>query len=263
MQRDLKLIVPAAGIGSRMGLSYPKALFPVNGQPILWHILQACMGLAVEGVVVTSPSGDAQIAEFLRSWRAYPTHTAIQQKPVGMADAVWTGLNFFPESAECDYLVVWGDQVTVQNKTLQKTLEHHRQRESWLTFPTSYRADPYIHIQRDASGKVSGVLEKREGDEMPAQGENDCGVFIVKGAALRSGLEELKAATYDPQTGKYARLRGTSSGSGEFNFLPLITFWVQAGHVVEALPIAGKDETLGINTPTDAKLAELNHDQDR
>lgn len=51
------VIVPAGGIGSRMGLAYPKQLLPFRGQTVIAHILDL---FADEQVVVPVPRGTEQ-----------------------------------------------------------------------------------------------------------------------------------------------------------------------------------------------------------
>jgi bifunctional N-acetylglucosamine-1-phosphate-uridyltransferase/glucosamine-1-phosphate-acetyltransferase GlmU-like protein len=261
MKRLLRTIIPAAGAGARMGLSYPKTLYSVAGAPILGHILSKVADLTDEVVVVVSPSGDAPVQAFLSSWHKISVSTAVQHTPIGMADAVRKGINAFgPDNKYCDYLIIWGDQVTVHRETLEKVLLRHHATGAWLTFPTSFRRKPYIHVQRDEGGRVSDILELREGDVLPDVGENDCGVFVARGEVLAHGIEELEAATWDERFSRYKRLNDRTSTTGEFNFLPLIGLWSCQGRLIEALPIACEFETYGINTPDEAeRIAGLIH----
>lgn len=256
MQRLTKLIIPAAGSGKRMNLPYPKTLFPVAGVPILGHILKAALPIADEAVVVVSPEGKRAVEDFLASGGFKHIRVTTQEKPIGMADAVELGVRALGSSRDCDYLVIWGDQVTVRRETIEATVVHHRKTAASLTLPTTYRKSPYIHIRRDAKGMVVGVLEAREGDEMPEQGESDCGVFVARGEHLIEGLAQLRAAMYDRTAGKYNRLDGLPSTTGEFNFLPIITLWAQSGLLVEALLQAETLESVGVNTREDAALVE-------
>lgn len=258
MTRKIKLIIPAAGAGKRMGLSYPKTLYPIAGKPILAHILESAMPLVQECVVVVSPDGKQAIEGFLSDRGYTGISTAVQNQPIGMADAVEVGAQALGGSQSCDFLIIWGDQVTVQAETLCKVIENHKASGAWLTLPTTWRRDPYIHIVRDGNGNVIGVLEAREGDAMPDEGENDCGVFMARGEHLLDGLMQLRSATCDKATGYYRRVDNSSSLSREFNFLPLITFWAKRKKIVEALPIAVRHESVGVNTQQDAAEASSN-----
>jgi bifunctional N-acetylglucosamine-1-phosphate-uridyltransferase/glucosamine-1-phosphate-acetyltransferase GlmU-like protein len=239
-----------------MGLSYPKTLYPIRGKPILQHILEAAIPLVHEAVVIVSPQGKPLIEAFLSSRSLGQITTAIQETPVGMADAVEIGVRALGGTQPCDYLIIWGDQVTVRTETLRELKDQHLRSGAWLTLPTTRKRNPYIHIVRDADGNVVDVLEAREGDPMPEVGESDCGVFLCRGEYLLDGLVELERATYDPNSGVFRRLDQRSSATGEFNFLPLITLWSRSMRSVQALPLATELESLGVNTPSDVQTLE-------
>jgi 2-C-methyl-D-erythritol 4-phosphate cytidylyltransferase len=54
-QADLSIVIPAAGVGERLGLG-PKALLELNGQPLVTWITRKALKLASE-VIVTAPPG--------------------------------------------------------------------------------------------------------------------------------------------------------------------------------------------------------------
>jgi len=56
------LLIPAAGIGSRLGRPEPKALVPVAGHPLLWWTLEALAPVQFRAIVVAAPPG--RIADF-------------------------------------------------------------------------------------------------------------------------------------------------------------------------------------------------------
>jgi bifunctional N-acetylglucosamine-1-phosphate-uridyltransferase/glucosamine-1-phosphate-acetyltransferase GlmU-like protein len=103
------------------------------------------------------------------------------------------------------------------------------------------RPEPYIHFERDSGGGISGLLQRREGDRMPAEGESDTGFFCFRAARLRSCLEELRKTS----------LRGNATG--EFNFLPVIPLLARSGIVVSPR-IMTLEETVGVNSKEDAAL---------
>src|SRR5215471_3277158 len=56
------LIIPAAGIGARLGRPEPKALVSVAGRPLLSWTLEAFAPLDFRSIVVAAPSG--RLADF-------------------------------------------------------------------------------------------------------------------------------------------------------------------------------------------------------
>src|SRR5215831_10549043 len=56
------LIIPAAGVGERLGRPEPKALVPIAGRPLLWWTLDSLAPLSFRTIVVAAPSG--RVADF-------------------------------------------------------------------------------------------------------------------------------------------------------------------------------------------------------
>ena len=244
LKRPVVALVPAAGKGERLDFDGPKVLFPINGIPALDYVYGAVSRFVSEFRLVVCPLHRDRVASYAQK-RGLRISLVVQSSPTGMGDAV---LCAEPENvssgAEPDYLIIWGDQVTVSRETVLLCLLHHQysDRKPVFTFPTSVLDEPYIHFERDDSGTIIGLLQSREGDEMPAVGETDCGIFVVGGSVLFRGLKELRKT----------EIRG--SGTKEFNFLPFIVWLTERGYIVDGLPIGDVKETRGINTLDDVDL---------
>lgn len=224
-------LIPAAGRGTRLGYDLPKILYPILGRPMLEHLVELMGVHCGEFVVVASPEGQEPIAAVLGG----RGRVAVQAKPVGMADAIGAGL---VEVRSESVMIVWGDQVALRPKTVAAAVRRHEAGGNAITVPTVKRAKPYIHFDLPA------VLQAREGDVMPAEGESDAGLFLVQTAALRAVLVE---------PGVAERARGAKTG--EFNFLPLIPMMGRYGRV-ELAPIVSEMESVGINTREEAAIVE-------
>src|SRR5207253_555356 len=64
---DLIGVIPAAGLGTRMGGSLPKALVSVHGRPLLDHAIAALEKLAVSKIVVVIGHPSDAVREYLRT----------------------------------------------------------------------------------------------------------------------------------------------------------------------------------------------------
>jgi len=229
------LIVPAAGRGTRLGTTTPKVLVHVNGRPMLRHILELYAPFVDRAVIVAHPAAAAAVEASAREG-PIPATVVVQQTPTGMLDAVLIGLADAPSAVAWRVWITWGDQLAVHPATLARLAEVEGGTD--LVLPTVTRDAPYIHLDRDAAGRVIGVRQRREGDEMPRSGESDMGVFSL---SARAAAEHLPI---------YAREATPGAGTGERNFLPFIT-WMAARGVVTTCACTDPREALGINTPDD------------
>jgi bifunctional N-acetylglucosamine-1-phosphate-uridyltransferase/glucosamine-1-phosphate-acetyltransferase GlmU-like protein len=232
-------LIPAAGRGSRLGFEQPKILFPIAGATILEWLVDLLKPMCGRFVFVLSPSGAAPVEE--AASRLVPGRVAItvQPEPRGMADAIRGGL---AQVETRHTLIVWGDQVALRPDSLEFLMRLHQGiAQPAAVCPTLWRDRPYIHFERGESGRVSRILQAREGDSMPERGESDSGVFLFRTQALRRHLPRLL------ESGECV-----GSKTGELNFLPI--FPMLDGLITA--PIMTEAESVGVNSPADAAYLE-------
>jgi bifunctional UDP-N-acetylglucosamine pyrophosphorylase/glucosamine-1-phosphate N-acetyltransferase len=241
MKQSWTAIIPAAGKGSRLGSDRPKILFPVAGRMIVEWLLDFLLPNCETLVFVLSPAGREIVREELERLIPGRYRIVIQEVPTGMGDAVALGL---AEVTTEHVAIVWGDQVALRRESVEACLrEHEGPLAPDLTCPTVIRPNPYIHLERDSDGRISGLLQKREGDAMPAEGESDTGFFCFRTASLRRLLAELRQTA----------ARGDATG--EFNFLPVIPLAAREGVVITPR-VMTLEETVGINSREDVAVVE-------
>jgi bifunctional N-acetylglucosamine-1-phosphate-uridyltransferase/glucosamine-1-phosphate-acetyltransferase GlmU-like protein len=236
-------LIPAAGRGSRLGFDKPKILFPVGGSTILERLVQLLSPFCAEFVFVLSPDGAPVVEPELRRLLGDRARVALQSSPLGMGDAVACGLS----AVRTPFLtVIWGDQFGVKPSSLDfgaRLTEGPLAPE--CVCPTVIRPHPYIHVDRDASGRVIKMLQQREGDVLPPEGESDSGVFFFSADPLRTYLAALST---DPSA------RGAATG--EFNFLPIFPLIDRTPGGLITARIMTEEESVGVNTRADASYLE-------
>ena len=232
-------LVPAAGRGSRLGFELPKILFPIAGRTILEWLVDLLNPLCGQFVFVLSPEGAGPVEELTSRLLPARHRIALQASPHGMADAIACGL---PSVGTPNAMIVWGDQVALQPASLDFCMRVHQgSAQPDATCPTLLRERPYIHFERDESGKVARVLQAREGDPLPERGESDSGVFLFRTDALRRHLPRLLES---PESiGKRTR---------ELNFLPIFPMLDS----LITVPIMTEAESVGVNSRADADYLE-------
>jgi bifunctional UDP-N-acetylglucosamine pyrophosphorylase/glucosamine-1-phosphate N-acetyltransferase len=230
-------------MGSRLKAAGPKALVPVGGRPMLDLLLERFGAFVEEVVLVVHPSFSEAIRDHLRTSASLPFDIAIQEQPTGMLDAVLLAAPCIEQDTFDRVWIVWGDQVGVLSDTLVRLARAELPDSPALVLPVVSRPDPYIHFPRDADGRISGVLQRREHDAMPDEGESDMGVFSLSISAYRKHLATF-AASVTP-----------GRGTGERNFLPFIP-WLAARDTVVTVPCTDPQEALGVNTPEDLAAME-------
>ena len=83
----INVLIPAAGKGTRSGLSYPKTLFKIDGKEILLRILELVESYDPEPTVVVSPEGKDLINKFIFENKK-KVDVVIQESTLGMGNAI-------------------------------------------------------------------------------------------------------------------------------------------------------------------------------
>ncbi len=237
------LVIPAAGRGSRLGWSGPKALCPVGGRPLLAHLFSRYAGIVDRIVVVASPEGLDPIRAYVAA-AAPDVQCVVQPAPTGMLPAIQCARDAIEAARPEQVWVTWCDQIAISAATVNRLArEMARKPLAALAFPTVSQSPPYIHFMRDAGGTIVRVLQRREGDDMPSAGESDAGLFALRLDTFLSGLAD------------YDRAAPAGSGTHERNFLPFIP-WLASRALVRTFPAASREEAVGVNTPDDVRALE-------
>jgi bifunctional UDP-N-acetylglucosamine pyrophosphorylase/glucosamine-1-phosphate N-acetyltransferase len=242
MNRRL-LVIPAAGLGSRLGSPLPKLLVPVAGMPMIDRLERLYRDVVSTIVLIVHPSVEVMLREHVASWTT-PAQCVVQKQPTGMLDAIMLATESVRSSDPEGVWITWCDQVAVHPSTVRTLAEESiAHSQAALIMPTVRRQTPYIHLERDTNGRIIRVLHRREGDGMPDVGESDMGVFALSGHAY---LDLLPQYDREVSVGHLTRER---------NFLPFIP-WVAARHQVVTFPSVDPQEAVGINTPEELALVE-------
>lgn len=234
----LRVLVAAAGKGTRAGLPYPKTLYPIQGKPILIRIAELLHPYDPVPTIIVSPDGERPVRDCLAE-HAKSAHLVVQSRPRGMGDAVL----HFAQSPACDeathVLLVWGDIPLIQPETVRALVASHLKKHNDFTFATRLVDSAYTVVSRDAAGHVIGVKETRESGTMQSQaGERDIGLFVFRKSIVMEVLQEEIPEKWGRST-------------GEHGFLYVIGQLVSRGLKVDALPIATELDLVSLNSVED------------
>jgi bifunctional UDP-N-acetylglucosamine pyrophosphorylase/glucosamine-1-phosphate N-acetyltransferase len=243
---DTVLIIPAAGAGTRLQSSTPKVLAPVNGRAMLDHLFDRYRHAVQRVVLVVHPSFEAQVRRHVEQMApALDVQYAQQPEPTGMLDAMLLASDAARQSAASRVWITWCDQVGVHPNTVSTLHRMSQQRtDASAILPTARQVPPYIHLERDTSGRITAICQRREGDDMPEVGESDMGLFSLSPDAYFNLLP------------KFSSEATQAAATREKNFLPFLPWLVKRGHSVVTFPSTHEMEAVGVNTPDDRRRLE-------
>jgi CTP:molybdopterin cytidylyltransferase MocA len=248
-------VIVAAGQGKRAaetGLTVPKPLAIVGGQPAIIHVLRsirAGLGKTRPPVIIVSPNNEAAVREALHGENVL---FVTQPHALGTGDAVLQAHKLMHDFAGLA-LVVWSTQPVIRPQTFVRAVKLARLFDSYtMVLPTAFENDPYAPIGRKASGAIESAVETHlEGGETVGFGESNIGLFILKNQKMFQALQELRNRYWDASTGHYNRTRGELGFPNE-----LINALVSQRFGVFGSPFADRREEQGIKRLADVSRCE-------
>src|SRR5687768_7529774 len=229
----------AAGRGTRMRSSLPKALHPLCGRPmLLWTVLAAREAGAERIVAVLGDDADQ-----IRGALPDDVEVAIQDPPAGTGDAVMQARE---QLAGCEHVIVLsGDHPLLESSFITALAERHTSSGAAATVTTRVLEDPgqYGRIVRSDNGEIERIVEtKNPGDATPAELE----------------IREINAGTYafavEPLFEALAGVRADNS-QGEYYLGDVLPLLRAAGHRVVAH--LTDDEAVGLGVNSRVELARV------
>jgi bifunctional UDP-N-acetylglucosamine pyrophosphorylase/glucosamine-1-phosphate N-acetyltransferase len=180
-------VILAAGLGTRMQSSRPKALHLLGGRPMLCELLESAASVFDRVVVVIGPEM-AEVAALVA-----PHPVVVQQERLGTAHAALTAASQFGDG---EVVVLYADTPLIRPATLSRLLARKKEMNAALALlafhvPESGHPAHYGRLMM-ANGFVQSIVEWA--DATPKQrAERLCnaGGFVAAGADLRRWLEQV------------------------------------------------------------------------
>lgn len=240
-QKNLAVIILAAGKGTRMKSPLAKVLQPLSGKPLLHYVLKTVEELSADrvGVVVGFQADEVKSAfpdpklEFVEQKEQLGTGHAAQQTESCFMDF------------EGDILVLCGDMPLVRSATLKNLLEKHRLSKADCTVLTLKdkmgKIKDFGRILRDEDQSVTGIVENKDATEQEKKvDEYNSGIYCFDKILFYKALSAID----------------NSNSQNEYYLTDTIKYFVQHKHSVQSVQTDDSDEILGINSPEDLKKAE-------
>jgi bifunctional UDP-N-acetylglucosamine pyrophosphorylase / glucosamine-1-phosphate N-acetyltransferase len=240
MNRKCRVVIPAAGSGSRSGLSYPKTLYLLDGSPILVRICRIFSSYDDNPIIIINPASEKMFREVLDKYHISAT-IVFQHEPKGMGDAL---LQVKDQVADDDdILLVWSDIPLLSPRTVQQLVDCHTVSKNDFSMATIISGNCYTIVER-VGGKLTKVIETRAMGLPPGKDtERDIGLFIFNKQKLFSLLEKDKLVT-------------VVDGKKEHGFLYIIEKLVTSGLKVDGYPVATQQDLFSFNSQADIKEIE-------
>ena len=237
MALPLKIIILAAGKGTRMKSSVPKVLHQVCGKPIVRYVLDLSQGVkSSQTYVVLGHKMEAVREVFPKEFIS-----VVQPQPLGTADAVKCTQRHLAHY-HGNILILCADTPLLKINTVKNLIKTHLRSKAALTFLTAEVPFPsgYGRILRGVDKTVLCIREEKDATlKEKIVTEINVGVYCFKSVMLFDALKEIKV----------------NKTKKEFYLTDIVQLLLQKGLKVETFETEDYTEGIGINTRQDLALA--------
>lgn len=239
-----KIVILAAGKGTRMGLDMPKALVPLNGRSLISHLAESVFksGIDERPIVVVSPENKEIINQELTD---YDWQYAIQTEQLGTGHAVKAAKDLMP--AECDQVIVlFCDHPFISSNSIASFAVSPKRMVTIM--PTElndyndwrYNFYRWGRIVRNGSGGVKKIVEFKDASPEEIEiTEVNPGFMAFDSSWLWQNIEKLR----------------NDNMQKEYYLTSLIEIAFKEGHEIGTILIDAK-EAMGINSQAELQIAE-------
>jgi len=154
--KDVVLVILAAGKGTRLKSSLAKVLHPAGGRSLVEQVVVACAPLKPKKVIAIVGHQAEQVAAVVR---VHDVETVLQQPQNGTGHAMLVAKRLLGNAKFA--IVLPGDAPLVRPQTLKAMLATHRSGNAAATILSAVLADPsgYGRIVRKSETQVGAIVE--------------------------------------------------------------------------------------------------------
>ncbi|MCD8089227.1 MAG: bifunctional UDP-N-acetylglucosamine diphosphorylase/glucosamine-1-phosphate N-acetyltransferase GlmU [Clostridiales bacterium] len=236
MNKKLKVIILAAGQGTRMKSKVPKVLHKVLDKTMLDYVIDASLKVGAEDICVVVGHKSMLVKKMIGDRVKY----ALQKEQLGTGHAVMQAGDFIGD--EGSVLVLCGDTPLIKAETIKEIFSYHTEHADSATSVSFIKEDPtgYGRVIRSSEGEFLRIVEQKDGTpEELAVKEVNSGVYIFEAKVLKEALSNLSS----------------SNAQGEYYLTDTMEIIKNSGEPVGVMTAKDENEFLGVNSKLDLSVA--------
>jgi bifunctional UDP-N-acetylglucosamine pyrophosphorylase/glucosamine-1-phosphate N-acetyltransferase len=237
-KRQVKSLIMAAGMSTRMKSTQSKVLHEVCGKRILDFVLDACRGAGIpEQILIVGAMRDQVQAAYAG---AKDISWIVQEPQLGTGHAVMAAEKTLGDF-DGDLVVIVGDAAMIRTETVKTLMETHRRKGAAVTLVTAILDDPkwFGRIVRDPAGNLLRIVEAKDATpEQYAIKEVNPSFYAFRWPALRAVLGKIT----------------NNNVKKEYYLTDAIGLLIESGRKAIAIAAAQPEEVEAVNSREDLAL---------
>jgi len=233
-EKSTKVIILAAGKGTRMKSSLPKVLHPIFEKPLLKYVDDAVSKITSVKEKFIIVGHQSEIVSEYVSKNIENAKCILQSPQRGTGDAVNKAYNDL-ENFDGNVLILCGDTPLLTTETLTEFIDFHKTQNSDLTVMSAIFENPfnYGRIVRNENNSVEKIVEEKDANADEKQiKEVNAGVYCINWEKVHQAFNELTC----------------NNAQAEYYLTDIISWAVKKSLNVNAYTIKDNTEIFGINS---------------
>ena len=150
MNNNIKVLILAAGNGTRMKSNKPKVLHEISGKPMINHIIDTCFDAGIKNVSIVLGNKQELIKQFIPD----NVNIVYQKQQLGTGDAIKSASKYL-EKFNGKLLILYGDMPLIRKETIKNIIKNTKSNASIMSFITDQpKGYGRVIINKDKSVKV-------------------------------------------------------------------------------------------------------------
>lgn len=190
----LKILILAAGLGTRMKSRRAKVLHELGGLPLITHVCRAAKALGPTSILVVVGHQAEEVELVVRNEIGELADFAAQEQQKGTGDAVDSARAQL-ENSDSLLLVLSGDVPMIRAETLREFVEEHRATDADCSILSVRLENPtgYGRIVRSEAGEFERIVEHKDASAEQRQiKEINSGIYCFNTRKLFSALKHVQ-----------------------------------------------------------------------
>lgn len=249
VSRPTCVVILAAGEGTRMRSSRPKALHRLCGRAMVLYVLDAADQENVRATVVVVGHNATWVEKEVSGHARgdVPLTFVEQSEQLGTGHAVTAALSSVDDAigdTDGDVLILSGDTPLLRHLTVARLLGVHRESNAALTVLSARMDDPtgYGRLVHAKDGSVERIVEEHDANAQERSiNEVNTSIMVVRQSLLGPALRRV----------------GRQNAQHEYYLTDLVAVLHDTGHVTKSLLLEDPSEVVGVNDRLQLARAEL------
>jgi len=191
MNRNVAVIILAAGLGTRMKSDKAKVLHKVLGKPMIHYVVEAAIQVAGNNVILVVGHQAEKVQETVAKIGEFTY--AFQDRQLGTGHAVLCALPYLPAHIS-EVVILCGDTPLISPRTLNEFVDNHLQARRDISLLAVKLENPmgYGRILLDSNGQLRAIVEESDATVEQKQIKIiNSGIYCINKQLLHDALPKI------------------------------------------------------------------------